>query len=90
MMNMMRGAGRCLEAVDGHGHTVDESHLLEAAKVERVVQVEDLECVRPVLDVDGDEVRDLQRLRQRRTISEQGIYSQNKKVYDRLPEVQIR
>ena len=39
MMNMMRGAGRCLEAVDGHGHTVDESLLLEAAEVERVVQV---------------------------------------------------
>jgi len=60
MMNVMRGAGCCLEAVDGHGHTVDESYLLEAAKVERVVQVEDLECVRPVLAVDGDEVRDLQ------------------------------
>jgi hypothetical protein len=54
----MRGAGYCLEAVDGHGHTVDESLLLEAAKVERVVQVEDLECVRPVLAV--DEVRDPQ------------------------------
>jgi hypothetical protein len=31
-----------------------------------------------------------QRLRQRRRISVQDIYSQNKKVYDKLPEVQMR
>ena len=48
------------EAIDKNSDTVEQRFLLEAAEVERVVQIACLECIRPALAIDRNKMRNLQ------------------------------